>query len=382
MIYLDNAASTPTDKSIISKMMPYFHQKYANPHSTTHIEGLNASKDIEYYRQIIGEYFDVEADCVVFTSGATEANNLAIIGAMKAARKSNSDKKKVLCSSIEHKCVLESIMSAKDYGFSYEFIPVKENGKIDLDNFKKIIDEETLLVSVMATNNETGIDLQIEKISKLCKQKDILFHTDAAQALHHKKISMAELDIDFCSISAHKIYGPKGIGALICNNDSINKLQPLMLGGYQEAGLRSGTMPTHLVVGLGEAIKLLDMNKDSYLQNMLNLKEKFINLLKASNLNYTCNSSEAEHPGLLSLYFEGIDAEQLCSHLLSSVAVSTAAACNSSTYEYSYVLEKMGLEEKKYKNSIRLCIGRQNTLEEIENAINTIREKINLIKAV
>ena len=380
MIYLDNAASTPTDKSIISKMMPYFHQKYANPHSTTHIEGLNASKDIEHYRQIIGEYFDVEADCVVFTSGATEANNLAIIGAMKAARKSNSDKKKVLCSSIEHKCVLESIMSAKDYGFSYEFIPVKENGKIDLDNFKKIIDEETLLVSVMATNNETGIDLQIEEISKLCKQKDILFHTDAAQALHHKKISMAELDIDFCSISAHKIYGPKGIGALICNNESINKLQPLMLGGYQEAGLRSGTMPTHLVVGLGEAIKLLNMNKYSYLQNMLNLKEKFINLLKASNLNYTCNSSESEHPGLLSLYFEGIDAEQLCSHLLSSVAVSTAAACNSSTYEYSYVLEKMGLEEKKYKNSIRLCIGRQNTIVEIEKAVLTIQQKINQIK--
>ena len=380
MIYLDNAASTPTDESIISKMMPYFHQKYANPHSTTHIEGLNASKDIEHYRQIIGEYFDVEADCVVFTSGATEANNLAIIGAMKAAIKSNSTRKKVLCSSIEHKCVLESIMSSKEYGFSYEFIPVKENGKIDLDNFKRIIDEQTLLVSAMATNNETGIDLQIEEIGELCKEKDILFHTDAAQALHHKKISMAELAIDFCSISAHKIYGPKGIGALICNHESIKKLQPLMLGGYQEAGLRSGTMPTHLVVGLGEAIKLLDMNKDTYLKNMINLKDKFIYLLKASNLNFSINSLEAEHPGLLNLYFDGIDSEQLCSHLLSSVAVSTAAACNSSTYEYSYVLEKMGLEEQKFRNSIRLCIGRQNTLEEINSSINIIREKINLIK--
>ncbi len=138
-------------------------------------------------------------------------------------------------------------------------------------------------------------------------------------------------------------------------------------------------MPTHLVVGLGEAIKLLDMNKDTYLKNMINLKDKFIDLLKASNLNFSINSLEAEHPGLLNLYFEGIDSEQLCSHLLSSIAVSTAAACNSSTYEYSYVLEKMGLEEQKFRNSIRLCIGRQNTLEEINKAVSLIREKIKMI---
>ena len=153
-----------------------------------------------------------------------------------------------------------------------------------------------------------------------------------------------------------------------------------MLGGYQEAGLRSGTMPTHLVVGLGEAIKLLDMNKDTYFKNMIYLKDKFIDLLKASNLNFSINSLEAEHPGSLNLYFEGIDSEQLCSHLLSSVALSTAAARNSSTYEYSYVLEKMGLEEQKFRNSIRLCIGRQNTLDEIERASLIIQQKINQIK--
>jgi len=381
MIYLDNNASTPTDENIVKTMHSFYSENYGNPHSNTHMKGINANLEIEKSRQKIANYFNVPNEGVVFTSGATESNNLAITGYIKKAIKKGTRKKKIFCSAIDHKCVLECIDSSKLYGFEPYTLKVDSQGKLDLEYAKKCIDGDTLLVSVMGTNNETGVDLQIEEIGNICKEFDVFFHSDIAQSLHHQSFDIENNNIDLVSISGHKIYGPKGIGALICKEEPILNLEPLMLGGYQEADIRSGTLPTNLCIGLGEAVDLLSKNKDNYYIHYKSLRDKLWNLLSESIKGLKKNSLLIDHPGMLNLYFPNIDAELLCIKLAKDVAISTAAACNSSNYEYSYVLREMSFNEDRAKSSIRLCVGRQNTEKQIiKSAILMINAYKELLK--
>ena len=377
MIYLDNNATTPTDTRIVKSIVKYFSEEYGNPHSTTHIKGISANLDIEKYRKIIADYFNVMTEGVVFTSGATESNNIAIMGYLQNALEKKTTKRKILCSPVEHKCILECFNAAKELGFNPIFLKVDSNGVLDLDFFKKTIDDDTLLVSIMGTNNETGVDFQVEKIGEICSRYGVFFHTDLAQSLNHSSFDLFEGNIDTASISGHKIYGPKGIGALICKNNPEGILKPQMLGGYQEAGLRSGTLPTHLCVGLGEAVKILSTEKEKYYKHSLGLKNKLWSLLKNSITGLEQNTDNTNHPGMLNLYFPNIDAEMLCMQLANKVAVSTSAACNSIEYKYSYVLKAMGFEEDRAKSSIRLCVGRQNTEDEIHEASKLITASYN-----
>ena len=365
MIYLDNNATTPTDTNILKAMLPYYSEDYGNPHSNTHMKGINASLAIEESRKKIANYFNAPKEGVVFTSGATESNNLAITGYIKKSIKKGIRKKKVLCSAVDHKCVLECIKAAKVYGLEPYILRVDSQGRLDLDYAKKIIDGDTLLVSVMATNNETGVDLQIEELGSICKKFNVFFHSDIAQSLHHKSFNVEDNNIDAVSISGHKIYGPKGIGALICKVEPALNLEPLILGGYQEAELRSGTLPTNLCVGLGEAIELISKNKNLYFQHYSVLRNQLWVLLSREIDGLEKNSLVIDHPGVLNLYFPNVDAEMLCMQLAKDVAISTAAACNSINYEYSYVLKEMSFSEERSRSSIRLCIGRQNTEKEI-----------------
>ena len=365
MIYLDNNSSTPTDENIVKTMHGFYSENYGNPHSHTHMKGINANLEIEKSRQKIANYFNAPKEGVVFTSGATESNNLAITGYIKKAKKDGINRKKVFCSAVEHKCVLECIQNAKAYGLEAHILKVDSQGKLDLDYAQECIDEDTLLVSIMATNNEAGIDLQIEEIGKMCNDNGVFFHSDIAQSLHHKSFDIENSFIDIVSISGHKIYGPKGVGALICKEEPILNLEPLMLGGYQEAEIRSGTLPTNLCVGLGEAVDLLSKNKNIYYTHYKSLRDKLWNLLSKSIEGLQKNSLFIDHPGVLNLYFPNIDAEMLCIKLAKDVAISTAAACNSSNYEYSYVLREMSFSEDRARSSIRLCVGRQNTEEQI-----------------
>lgn len=365
MIYLDNNATTPTDTNILKAMLPYYSEDYGNPHSNTHMKGINASLAIEESRKKIANYFNAPKEGVVFTSGATESNNLAITGYIQKSIKKGIRKKKVLCSAVDHKCVLECIKAAKVYGLDPHILKVDSQGKLDLDYARRYIDEDTLIVSVMATNNETGVDLQIEELASICEKFNVFFHSDIAQSLHHKSFNIEDNNIDAMSISGHKIYGPKGIGALICKEEPALNLEPLILGGYQEAELRSGTLPTNLCIGLGEAVELLSKNKDKYFNHYKKLRDKLWTLLIKKIDGLEKNSLLIEHPGVLNLYFPNIDAEMLCMKLAKDVAISTAAACNSVNYEYSYVLREMSLSEERSRSSVRLCIGRQNTEEEI-----------------
>jgi cysteine desulfurase len=380
-IYLDYQATTPCDPRVVQEMMPYLIEEYGNPHSRNHVFGWRAEEAVEKSRAIIAKAVGADPREIVFTSGATESNNLAIKGAAYfASAGSESSKPHLIASSIEHKCVLESLRSLEQEGFSVTFLPVLSNGLVDLKQLKEAIRPETILVSVMFVNNEIGVVQPVEEIGNLCRSRGIYFHTDAAQALGRLEICVEKMKIDLMSLSSHKVYGPKGVGALYVRRRPRVRLRPLFHGGGQERGLRSGTVPPFLTVGFAKATELAVMERAQEAERLLFLQKRFLNHIQ-SHLEdtYVNGDIHARIPGNLNISFFGVEGEGLMM-AIKDLAVSSGSACTSASLEPSYVLRALGVGEELAHTSLRIGFGRFTTEAEVDQAALQIVTAVNRLR--
>lgn len=371
-IYLDYQSTTPIDSRVLTSMMPFLQGKFANPHSIQHGLGKEVESAVECARKNIAMLIDAQPKEIIFTSGATESNNLAIKGAARFYR--SKGKNELVTLSTEHKCVIESMLDLEKEGFKVYIVPVKKNGIVDLDILTKYITNKTSVVSVMAVNNETGVLQPIKAIGKLCNKVEAVFHSDAAQAAGKIDLSVKDMNIGLMSLSSHKMYGPKGIGVLYIRRKPRVRLLPLFSGGGQERGIRSGTLAAHLCIGFGEACRIAKIEMKNEKSRLSMLSKKFINGIKSQNFPVSINGSINERwPGNLNILFSGIDAEKLI-RKLSDICISTGSACTDSSLEPSYVLRAMGLSLEDAKSSVRIGFGRMSTEKEVEEAIKKFCE--------
>jgi cysteine desulfurase len=376
-IYLDYQSTTPTDPRVVEAMIPYFTEKFGNPHSRSHAYGWESEEAVEIARKQIADLINADPKEIIFTSGATESNNMAI----KGVAKFYGDKKRhIITVATEHKCVLDACRHLEQEGFKVTYLPVQTNGLIDLELLKNSINDDTMLVSVMAINNEIGVIQPIEEIGKICREKGVFFHTDAAQAFGKIPIDVKKQNIDLMSISGHKIYGPKGIGAIYISRKPRVRLESLINGGGQERGFRSGTLPTPLVVGLGKAAELANKEMQKDFEHIRYLSNKFYSTLKANIPNIFLNGDESKrYPGNLNISFAYVEGESLII-AIKDLAVSSGSACTSASLEPSYVLRSIGVDEDLAHTSIRFGFGRFSTEEEIEYATKCIIENIDKLR--
>jgi cysteine desulfurase len=372
-VYLDYQATTPTDPRVVAAMLPYFTEKFGNPHSTGHRFGREAAEAVERARGDVAALIGAESREIVFTSGATESNNAAIKGAVRFLRdERRSDRDRIVTVATEHKCVLETCRQLEREGFSLTVMPVKSDGLLDLAALADAIGPRTALVSVMAVNNEIGTIQDLAAIGALCRARGILFHSDAAQAAGKVPLDVEAMGIDLLSISGHKLYGPKGIGALYIRRRPRVRLVPLIDGGGQERGFRSGTLPTPLCVGLGVACAIARDEMAAEAARLVELRRRFFAALHRRIPGMRLNGSgEQRVAGNLNIGFPGIDAEKLL-EACATVAASTGSACSSASIEPSYVLRALGLDAAAARASFRLCVGRFTTVPEIDFAADAL----------
>jgi len=375
IIYLDYSATTPLDKDVFNEMQPYFYEFYGNPSSVSGFS-LEAKMAIDKARGKVAKAINCKREEVFFTSGGTESDNWALIGtAISRKQKGNH----IITSSIEHPAVLNTCKYLEKLGFKITYVPVDKYGIVNLEYIKKSITEKTILVSIMFANNEIGSIQPIEDIGKICRDKNITFHTDAVQAIGHIPVDVEALKIDMLSMSAHKFYGPKGIGALYIKKSV--KIDSYLHGGEQERGRRSGTENTAGIVGLGTAIE--KSNLDMYNENvrLINLRDKFIQeVLKIENTSLNGDISN-RLPGNVNICFNGIDAETLLMALdLQGICASVGSACSAGSLEPSRVLVALGLSEEKAKSSMRFSFGKGTTDEDIDYTIRILKDIIGNIR--
>ena len=365
-IYLDYQATTPVDEKILKKMVPYFSENFGNPHSNNHEFGRSANNAVDEARANVANLINAETNEIVFTSGATESNNLAI----KSIAKNYFEKDcQIITVKTEHKCVLESCHELEKDGFKVTYLDVSEDGIIKLSDLENLLKEKPALVSIMHANNEIGVLQPIKEIGELCKKYNSIFHSDIAQSIGTQKIDVVEMNIDACSISAHKIYGPKGIGALYISNNIKNTLRPLMSGGGQEMNLRSGTLSPALCVGIGEACKDLIENREKYTKHFEEIKSTLVLELNNSKLDYVINGNvEQRIPNNLNISIKGKVAEQLF-NFMPHIALSSGSACTSGAIERSHVLSSMKLDDARIDGSFRISAGRNTTKEDIKELV-------------
>ncbi|EKD37509.1 MAG: hypothetical protein ACD_75C01102G0003 [uncultured bacterium] len=371
-VYLDYQASTPVDPRVVAKMLPLLQCGYGNPHSSDHIFGWRAADVVEQSRQEVAAVIGADSDEIVFTSGATESNNLALFGSFR--RNCTRRRNKLLVSAIEHKCVLEAAFClARDYDAVFQLIPVDNCGLVDLNLIESELNkDDVLVVSVMSVNNEVGAIQPIKTIGRLAREKGAFFHTDAAQALNAIDIDVYEQNIDLLSLSAHKIYGPQGIGALYVRRELQEQLEPLIYGGGQQLGLRSGTVPAFLTAGFAAAIGALRGEiAAGERESVAKKRDRFVKGIMEGGFPVRVNgpSLAVRHPGNANLLFQDFANHDILSGLQPQVAASTGSACTSGTPEPSYVLRAMGLTHEEASSSIRFSLGRFTTDEEVEIAI-------------
>ena len=370
-IYLDHQAMTPTDPRVVEAMLPFFGERFGNPHSTAHSFGRDAEAAVETARGQIAEVIGAEAREIVFTSGATESNNLAIKG---AARFHAGRKDHLITPVTEHKCVLESVKRMQREGFRVTWLAVGADGLLDPDDVKKALTATTALVSVMAANNEIGVLQPIAEIAALCRAAGAYFHTDAAQAFGKIPLDVRDMGIDLMSVSGHKVYGPKGIGVLYVRRRPRVRLLAEMDGGGQERGLRSGTLPAPLCVGLGEAARLAALEMMTEAQRLAGLRDRLLDRLRQRVPGLTVNGDLARRlPGNLNVSFPGALAPKLMD-AVPDVAVSTGSACTSASVEPSYVLRALGIADEQAAGSLRIGLGRFTTEVEVDRAADRLAE--------
>jgi cysteine desulfurase len=379
-IYLDNQASTPVDPRVLEAMLPYFTIDYGNPHSESHVYGHRAMAAIDAARAEVAALIHADPREIVFTSGATEANNLALKGAAHFAREhptanglnGGAPKDHIVTLQTEHKCVLESCAALEREGFSVTYLPVAESGLVDLAAFEAALTERTLIASVMAAHNEIGVIQPLAEIGALCRSRGVLLHTDAAQALGKIPLDVAAMKIDLMSMSGHKIYGPKGVGALYVRRRPRVRLTPLIDGGGQERGVRSGTLPTPLCVGFGKACVIAGEEMAAEAARLKDLRERLRASLQQRVPGLQVNGDLTHRlPGSLNVSVPGTTAPDLI-EACQSIAISTGSACTSASVEPSYVLRALGLSDERANASIRLGLGRFTTDADVDYAADTI----------
>jgi cysteine desulfurase len=375
-IYLDNQASTPIDPRVLEAMLPYFTEHFGNPHSESHVYGKNAMAAVDRARAAVARLIGADPREIVFTSGATEANNLALKGAAHFARAhptgAGRARDRIVVLTTEHKCVLESAAALEREGFAVSLVPVEPSGLVSLDLLADVLDERTLLVSVMAAHNEIGVLQPLAEIGALCRAKGVLFHTDAAQAFGKIPLDVEAMKIDLMSISGHKVYGPKGVGALYIRRRPRVRLVPLIDGGGQERGMRSGTLPTPLCVGLGKAAEIAHDEMTEEAMRIGGLRDRLQTTLLRRFDDLRINGDRGHRlPGNINLSFPGLTAPALI-EACPSIAMSTGSACTSASVEPSYVLRALGMSDDLANASIRLGLGRFTTAVEVDFAADAI----------
>ena len=371
-IYLDYSATTPVDPRVAEKMIPYLVEKFGNPASRSHAFGWEAEAAVEEAREEVARLVNADPKEIVWTSGATESNNLALKG---AANFYSGKGKHIITVKTEHKAVLDTCRELERQGFEVTYLDVKDNGLIDLEVFKSALRPDTILVSVMFVNNEIGVIQPIAEIGEICREKGIIFHVDAAQATGKVDIDLAKLKVDLMSFSAHKTYGPKGIGALYIRRKPRVRLEAQMHGGGHERGFRSGTLATHQIVGMGEAFRLAREEMAVESKRIGALRDRLLKGL--SDIDQVFINGDLTHrvPHNLNISFAYIEGESMLM-AIKDLAVSSGSACTSASLEPSYVLRALGRDDELAHSSIRFTLGRFNTEEEIDYAIDLLHKKI------
>ena len=377
-IYADYQATTPVDPRVVTKMAPYWGELFGNAHSSDHVIGWQADKAVREAAASIAALIGADPDEIIFTSGATESNNLALLG---LARRAPTGRQRILVSAIEHKCVLAAArrLSVRE-GFTVETVPVDSEGFVDLSALENCLDQNVLAVSAMAVNNEVGTIQDIPRIAALLAPYGIVLHCDAAQAPCAMDVSDLAVHADMVSLSGHKMYGPQGIGALYIRRDLQDRIEPLIYGGGQQAGLRSGTVPMPLCVGMGAAAELLSGHAAFKERTRVTCqRDSFVRRLQCGYASLAVNGSigDLRHPGNSNLRFDGFDAQDILGALQPRLAASTGAACASGIPELSHVLGALGLTEMQSKASIRFSFGRFTTDGDIEASARFVLEALN-----
>jgi cysteine desulfurase len=372
-VYFDYQATTPTDPRVLEAMLPYFSETFGNPHSVSHAYGWRAEEAVDRARSRIAALIGADPREVVFTSGATESSNLALKG---VARFYGNGKNHIITCATEHKCVLETCADLEREGYDVTRLPVDSDGILDPAAVERAITERTLVVSIMAANNEIGVLQPIAEIGRICRQSDVFFHTDAAQAVGKVPVDVASMNIDLLSLSGHKIYAPMGIGVLYVRRRPRVRVSPLFSGGGQERGMRSGTLPTPLCVGLGKACEISLNELDSESARLTALRDRFrdgiLSRLSGVRIN---GHAERRLPGNLNISFADVEGEGLMAGL-PDLALSSGSACTSASLEPSYVLSAIGVAEELAHNSIRFGFGRFTTTQEVDYAVARLAESV------
>ncbi len=376
-IYLDYQATTPLDPRVLKRMLPYFGEKFGNPHSRNHSFGWEAEEATEIAREQVAKIIGANPKEIVFTSGATESNNLAIKG---VADFYGDRKKHIITCVTEHKCVLESCRSLSESGYNITYLPVNQNGIIDLKLLENTIQDDTLLISIMAVHNEIGVIQPIKEIGELCKKNNVFFHTDCAQAVGKIQLDVNDMNIDLMSISGHKVYGPKGVGALYVRRKPRVRIKAMMSGGGQERGMRSGTLSPALCIGLGEACKICLNEMDKENAKLEHYKNKFLDGINKMCKDVFLNGCDKNRiPGNLNLSFAYVEGESLMMGI-KNLSVSSGSACTSSSLEPSYVLRALGVEEELAHTSLRIGFGRFTTEKEVDLALSSIVKEVTRLR--
>jgi cysteine desulfurase len=377
-IYMDYAATTPVDPRVAEKMMQYLTPDgiFGNPASRSHKFGWQAEEAVDIARNQIADLIGADSREIVFTSGATEADNLAIKG---AAHFNQAKGKHIITCKTEHKAVLDTCRQLEREGYEVTYLTPESDGILDLDKLAEAIRSDTTVVSIMHVNNETGVIQDIEKIGEMCRERGIVFHVDATQSVGKLPIDVANLQVDLMSFSGHKIYGPKGIGGLYVRRKPRVRIEAQMHGGGHERGMRSGTLPVHQIVGMGEAYHIAKQEMATEMPRLLALKNRLWNGLKDIEEVYLNGSLEHSVPNILNVSFAYIEGESLMM-ALKDLAVSSGSACTSASLEPSYVLRALGLNDELAHSSIRFSLGRFTTEEEIDYVIKLIKQSIGKLR--
>ncbi|MBS0878218.1 MULTISPECIES: IscS subfamily cysteine desulfurase [unclassified Tatumella] len=377
-IYLDYSATTPADPRVAEKMMQYLTLDgvFGNPASRSHRFGWQSEEAVDIARNQIADLVGADPREIVFTSGATEADNLAIKGAAQFYQKKG---KHIITCKTEHKAVLDTCRQLEREGFEVTYLAPQTNGIIDLDVLKEAIREDTILVSIMHVNNEIGVVQDIATIGEICRERGIIYHVDATQSVGKLPVDLSKLKVDLMSFSAHKLYGPKGIGALYVRRKPRVRLDAQMHGGGHERGMRSGTLPVHQIVGMGEAYRIAKEEMDSEMARLRVLRDRLWNGVKDMEEVYLNGDLENGAPNIVNISFNYVEGESLIM-ALKDLAVSSGSACTSASLEPSYVLRALGMNDELAHSSIRFSLGRFTTEEEIDYTINLVRNSIGRLR--
>ena len=375
-VYLDYAATTPVDKRVAEKMIPYLTETFGNPASNSHAFGWTAEEAVEKARADIAALINADPKEIVFTSGATESDNLAIKG---AANFYKTKGKHLITVKTEHKAVLDTMRELERQGFEVTYLGVQENGLIDLEELKAAIRDDTILISVMWVNNEIGVVQDIPAIGEICRERKIIFHVDAAQACGKVPVDVEAAKIDLLSMSGHKVYGPKGIGALYVRRKPRVRLEAQMHGGGHERGFRSGTLPTHQIVGMGEAFRIAKEELEQDMAHYRKLRDIFLKGIEGIEEVYINGDLEHRAPNNLNVSFNFVEGESLIM-AVKELAVSSGSACTSASLEPSYVLRALGRNDELAHSSLRITFGRMTTEEEVQFAAELIKSKIGKLR--